>query len=68
MIWSLLSYEMLIISLIIAKELLWWYVWLMIVLKTAMIPCSLGLARGMHKQLCEDGILCACRSWRAWGR
>lgn len=43
MILSLLSYEMLIISLIIAKELLWWCVWLMIVLKTAMILVLLDL-------------------------
>lgn len=62
MIWSLLSCEMLIISLMIAEGLLWCCVWLMITLKTATISPSLGLARGLHKQLCEDGLLCA------WGR
>lgn len=30
-------------------------------LKTAMISCSLGFARGLHKQLGEDGLLC---TWR----
>lgn len=67
-IWSLLSSEMLIISLMIAKGLLWWCVFLMIMLKTATIPCSPGLARGKHRQLCEDGLLCACTSWRPWGK